>query len=258
MSQFPTGRDIVTPIVNSSGIYTLVTNTPLTGNQVFISNSYKRLGDVAVDSLNFFIYADQPGTHYLEESDDNATWSTTATMVPIAGTLNEFGWTKVTKRYHRSRYVNGSGNQTDFSIYKLARTYGDINSPTGTGNVLIAGSNIMLPVDIQGHLSQTIQTHNAVSVASSGNATQTSWMDCNGYTDISLTLQNDATALCLASISWSNDGVNTHGQDSGVIPLSSKNFGAGSTKVKARYAKVIIGNNDSIAHTMSAWAYLMS
>lgn len=122
-------------------------------------------------------------------------------------------------------------------------------------------SEAIIPVDIQNHLTQTIQTHNAVSVPLSGWSFDSAYRSSDGFQQICVNVKNDATTNNGVVILWSTDGTNLHGQD---IVLATGNGGgydstarSGSVDVKAPYYKVGIGNYDSaLAHTMSAWAYL--
>jgi hypothetical protein len=121
--------------------------------------------------------------------------------------------------------------------------------------VKTSSSDIIQPVDIQSRLQTTIQTHNAVSVAA-GSTSQSAWIDCAGYDKIALNLKNDASTSSLGHIYWSTDGVNAHGFDNSVLPSNTTSVKSGITDVKARYARIDIHNGDTVAHTMSAWAYL--
>jgi hypothetical protein len=121
--------------------------------------------------------------------------------------------------------------------------------------VKTSSSDIIQPVDIQSRLQTTIRTHNAVSVAA--NSTSASaFIDCIGYDKIALSLSNDASTSSLAHIYWSHDGVNNQGYEPNVIASDTLSVKSGETTVKARYARVYIHNADTVAHTMSAWAYL--
>jgi hypothetical protein len=127
---------------------------------------------------------------------------------------------------------------------------------TNVSNVNVSSSDIIVPTDKQSGLQKTIQTHNAVSVALSSNSTSSTWIDCDGFDKLAITLLNDAGTSSFANAYWSNDGVSTHGMDT-VIAASTQQQKAGVVDVKARYLKVLVGNSDAtLAHTMSAWAYL--
>jgi hypothetical protein len=62
------------------------------------------------------VKANQAGTLYLEESEDNSTWTTTTTVSVSANVTTELPWTALTKQYFRFRYVNGAMAQTSFSL----------------------------------------------------------------------------------------------------------------------------------------------
>lgn len=131
-----------------------------------------------------------------------------------------------------------------------------LNAAKGNMRVTTADSAIMQPVEIQGHLSQTIQTHTAVSVPLSGtNQGPASWIDTNGYFSIGTMVRSDASHSLTLKLVWSNDGVNIHNTQSLVTGTGSD--ASGHTETRARYVKVQIENGDAAAaHVMSAWAYL--
>jgi hypothetical protein len=121
----------------------------------------------------------------------------------------------------------------------------------------LMGSNIINPVDIQARYSQTIQTHNAVSVGVSS-ASNSAWIDCNGFSDVAISFVNDAATNMNLELRWSHDGVTDHGWELAVITGNQQKKSI-QTSVKARYLRVIIANLDTvgnIAHTMSTWTYL--
>jgi hypothetical protein len=120
--------------------------------------------------------------------------------------------------------------------------------------VNITGSDVMQPVEIQGRYAQTIQTHNAVNVGASGTSNST-WIDCNGFDRLAGTMKNDASTNSSINVFWSNDGVTTHGNET-VVAQNTLNLKSFETPIKSRYAMVVVSNSDTIAHTMSAWAYL--
>jgi hypothetical protein len=139
------------------------------------------------------------------------------------------------------------------SSYNERKQNGD-----GTYSALqhLTGSDMILPVDIQSKLAQTIQTHNAVSVgATNGSSAQTSFMDCDGFDKLAITVNADATIQFSATITWSNDGTSIHGVET-ILAQAAGQSRAGILDIKARYAKVTLFNFDAAAHTVSAWAYL--
>lgn len=62
------------------------------------------------------VYADQPGTLYLEQSRDGTNWRVTATVAVTAGTPAEIE-DLIVHQYQRVRYVNGATAQTAFELY---------------------------------------------------------------------------------------------------------------------------------------------
>lgn len=132
-----------------------------------------------------------------------------------------------------------------------------VQGSNGAANVQLTGSNVIQPTEIQSRYATTIQTHTGAVVAPSNSNTQTAWMDCDGFSEICLTVLNDGATDNKADIQWSNDGTNMHGADFNIIPPGATQYRAVSTQIKARYAKIKIYNNATdIAHTMNAWAYL--
>lgn len=124
----------------------------------------------------------------------------------------------------------------------------------------LSGSLIQQPVDIQNHYQTTIQTHNAVSIATVSSSTSTSWISCNGFDKLAITLMLDAALNNVyANVLWSNDGVTTHGTDTYGTPGSSvaaTTSRAGETSIKADYYKLQIINGDTVSHTVSCWGKL--
>jgi hypothetical protein len=118
----------------------------------------------------------------------------------------------------------------------------------------IAESEVMLPIDIQSHYQQTIQTHAGVMIAPSVGSGSV-FIDTNGFNEIAFTVANDATTATSIDVTWSHDGTSTQGVEYGVIPGTPR-YKAINIPTKARYAKLTITNTDTAAHTISAWAYL--
>jgi hypothetical protein len=121
--------------------------------------------------------------------------------------------------------------------------------------VKTSSSDIIQPVDLQSRLQTIIQSHNAVSLAAGALSDSATWIDCNGYDEIVVTFLNDAATSATTHILWSNDGTNLHGISRGTAS-SNKEHDPKLLPVGARYAKVRLANNDTVAHTMSAWTYL--
>jgi len=113
----------------------------------------------------------------------------------------------------------------------------------------------MLPTDAQYRRADTVQTQNAVSIAANGNSIG-SWIDCDGYSDVAVTLFNDAITNSRLIIHWSNDGITKHGSEI-MLATGPDKERAAQVPTKARYFRMAIDNQDAgSAHTMSCWAYL--
>lgn len=123
-----------------------------------------------------------------------------------------------------------------------------------------------VPVDESGNVGMSLtgrkqtqaQTHNAVSVGSGSGSYNNTWIDCNGYDQVGVTMLADAgVAGTGVYAAWSNDGVTQHGYEN-VIPTSglASTSKSGGVPVRARYLKLQAFNSDATTHTMSTWAYL--
>jgi hypothetical protein len=124
-----------------------------------------------------------------------------------------------------------------------------------THGAILESSDVQIPIEIQGHLAQTIQTHAGVTVAPT-NSSEGVWIDTQGFSYVGATFVNDASTASSLSFQWSNDGVNFHGYES-VVSSSTTRQKAGGTETKARYLKVVVWNNDTATpHVISAWVYL--
>lgn len=122
-------------------------------------------------------------------------------------------------------------------------------------------SDIKAPVEIQGHLTQTVQTHNAVSVAASGSSTSAQSVSCEGFSTVNISIKSDVSHNGRFQILWSYDNVtfNLFELPSGTYIINSGTYGDrfADLPVRAPYFKLYLENQDAgAAHTMSAWAYL--
>ena len=157
---------------------------------------------------------------------------------------------------------------TDFPIPKSELYYYDDNESIqkplvdtdGLVKVNVENSDIMQPVEIQSRIQTTVQTHNGVTVSPSGNSSNSTFIDTNGFTDIGITVLNDSnTAQFAVTVLWSNDGANVHGAEAVLNSAVAvwSNSRSVSVPTKARYFKIVLINSDASApHIMSAWAYL--
>lgn len=100
----------------------ILTKIPLAASAVFTQSEQDRFRDQdPTGGIRGLIYSDQAGTLVLEESDDGASWSTTATVSVSAATTAKLDWTSLTKRWYRFKYTNGATAQTKFVLVQQVR-----------------------------------------------------------------------------------------------------------------------------------------
>ncbi|UPV80426.1 phage-like element PBSX protein XepA [Bacillus rugosus] len=111
-------NDFVTPVSNLSGVAEILTNAALKATEAYSQLGQDRLGAVLVSKVKGWAYADREGTLFIEESDNNNAWTTTAAVNVAAGVLTATDWVYLSKRYYRFRYVNGNLQQSEFVLYQ--------------------------------------------------------------------------------------------------------------------------------------------
>lgn len=145
--------------------------------------------------------------------------------------------------YNSDDYVPQTGKniKSDNSIVNEADGY----NADGSQNIVIIKRR-----------QTTIQTHTNTSIGANL-SNPSAWIDTDGYTDFAITLTSDSsTASNNVTLNWSNDGVNVQGWEQ-PIASGARQYGAATTPTKARWVKVIVGNNDATnPHVFNAWAYL--
>lgn len=130
------------------------------------------------------------------------------------------------------------------------------DSNGGALKVILDSSNVILPVEVQAVLPQTVQTHNGVSIPPSGNNASTGWIDTDGYDKVAFVLKNDATIASSIDIRWSFDGSTIHGVDFAQLSGTSQ-YKTMITDTRARYFQIVAYNGDSAAaHVLNVWGYL--
>jgi hypothetical protein len=120
-----------------------ITNAALAASTAYTQAAQDRFGKALVSKVRGFAYADQAGTLYIEESDNNVDWSILKTISVTANTLINSDWASLTKRYYRLRYVNGATAQTTFNLYQElgAGVIDTLTQLTGSNAVNIKDSN---------------------------------------------------------------------------------------------------------------------
>ncbi|MBY0032506.1 MULTISPECIES: phage portal protein [Bacillus] len=155
-------NDYVTPVADLSGMAELLTNTPLEAIEVYSQFGQDRLGAVLIDRAQGWAYSDRCGTLFIEESEDNNSWTASHSVAVKGGVLTASGWVSLTKRYFRFRFENGNQKQSEFVLYQSVGTGGDLAfsytdvifhenaAEAGEGSIFSAGAWKKLLVEITG------------------------------------------------------------------------------------------------------------
>ncbi|OWP58116.1 phage portal protein [Bacillus velezensis] len=155
-------NDYVTPVADLSGMAELLTNTPLEAIEVYSQFGQDRLGAVLIDRAQGWAYSDRSGTLFIEESEDNNSWTASHSVAVKGGVLTASGWVCLTKRYYRFRFENGNQKQSEFVLYQSVGTGGDMAfsytdvifhenaAEAGEGSIFSAGAWKKLLVEITG------------------------------------------------------------------------------------------------------------
>lgn len=125
----------------------VLTTTPLGASESYTQQGIDRFSRSLIPNrVCGLVWADANGTLYVEESEDNVTWSTTlgcsvsASITTDTAYFKVSPWIRLTKRYFRFRYVNGSTAQTSFV---LVQQYGGaVIRDVNVSNFLLLASNM--------------------------------------------------------------------------------------------------------------------
>ncbi|MEC3657415.1 phage portal protein [Bacillus velezensis] len=155
-------NDYVTPVADLSGMAELLTNTPLEAIEVYSQFGQDRLGAVLINRAQGWAYSDRSGTLFIEESEDNNSWTASHSVAVKGGVLTASGWISLTKRYYRFRFENGNQKQSEFVLYQSVGSGGDMAfsytdvifhenaAEAGVGSIFSAGAWKKLLVEITG------------------------------------------------------------------------------------------------------------
>ncbi|MCC2530359.1 phage portal protein [Bacillus velezensis] len=155
-------NDYVTPVADLSGMAELLTNTPLEAIEVYSQFGQDRLGAVLINRAQGWAYSDRSGTLFIEESEDNNSWTASHSVAVKGGVLTASGWVFLTKRYYRFRFENGNQKQSEFVLYQSVGSGGDMAfsytdvifhenaAEAGEGSIFSAGAWKKLLVEITG------------------------------------------------------------------------------------------------------------
>ncbi|AWM42769.1 phage portal protein [Bacillus velezensis] len=119
--------DFVEPVADISGTAELLTNATLKATDSYSQYGQDRLGSILISKIKGAAYSDREGTLFIEQSNDNVSWSTITSLEVKANTLSETDWVDLSQRYYRFRYANGNLQQSEFLLYQsLGAGQGDV------------------------------------------------------------------------------------------------------------------------------------
>ncbi|QAW48473.1 phage portal protein [Bacillus velezensis] len=119
--------DFVEPVANISGTAELLTNATLKATDSYSQYGQDRLGPILISKVKGAAYSDREGTLFIEQSNDNVSWSTIISLEVKGNTLSETDWVDLSQRYYRFRYANGNLQQSEFLLYQsLGAGQGDV------------------------------------------------------------------------------------------------------------------------------------
>ena len=117
----------------------------------------------------------------------------------------------------------------------------------------IDSADIMVPVEVQGHHSEAIQTQNAVSIASNATSTGT-WIQTDGFDKVGVNVMMTSGAGMTAVVETSFDGATKHGGKT--VYSGSEADVAEEIGITAPYIRLAIKNTSTAAKTTTAYLYL--
>lgn len=123
-------------------------------------------GESLFKHVNAEVFADVAGTLTLEEADIRGTWSTVGSALTVAANVaNKYGWSEITKRYWRWKYVNGVGAQATFKLWEDKTPDG--NPAGGASDVVVTGRNLTATTAAHTTLAVSTATQTALAANSS-------------------------------------------------------------------------------------------
>lgn len=119
----------------------------------------------------------------------------------------------------------------------------------------LENSDIMIPVDVQGHHQELIQAHGGVAIAPTATGDSSSWIPCSGFDKIALTVKNSGAFASDVYIAFSNDGVNIEGISTN-LDSTSDQYKAVEYPVCAQFFKVRFINKHTAPAIVTSSALL--
>lgn len=125
-----------------------------------------------------------------------------------------------------------------------------------THGAIMEGSDVQLPVEIQGRATQTIQSHNAVSIPANG-WNSSSWFDVSAYDKVAVSANMTSGTGMTLNVDFSHDGVNFFANSYSIFYDGTQPSPAFEIPVMSKFVRVSIKNKDATnAKTTSAYLFL--
>lgn len=119
----------------------------------------------------------------------------------------------------------------------------------------IDSADIMLPVERQGVHSERLSMNSGVVVSPSATNDSSTWMSCEGFDKIAVTLKNSGSFNSSLEVLFSHDATNIDGAFE-VLPNDSAQYRAGEAPVCAHYFKFRVRNGHTAPATITTNALL--
>lgn len=117
----------------------------------------------------------------------------------------------------------------------------------------IDSADIMMPIEIQGHHAEPIQTHNAVSI-SADSWSYGEWIHADGFDKVGANVNMTSGTGMAVTVQSSFDGSTLHGAKS--VYNGSSNVVSEETPITAPYIRLAVKNTGTASKTTTAHAYL--
>ena len=109
--------------------------------QAAIDRPHPVSGEAPQGWFRGWVFTDQAGTLYLEESNAASSgWTTTSTKVVAAGVSAIIPWAELTKKYARYRFVNGATAQGTFILIQYYKGVDKTPIMSNDGDMVSIGS----------------------------------------------------------------------------------------------------------------------
>ncbi len=252
---FPNADTWVSPSANLGDAGVILTTTPLGADASYTQDSQDRLaptmeGDVfafPVGSVRGLVWADQAGTLYLEQSDDDAVWETVASVAVSANTTTELDWSSLSKRWYRFRYVNGGVAQGSFVLIQQVSGLAVIKTNTKLTGSSLQDSQAIPTSKKQADVLANDET-GTVTVLAGAVKGLNDYVDSRKYSKITAQIQWDAAISHKLYITRRSSGQTMTYDDDTVDVTQQKTMK--EFIIKNAESRIFVKNNDASDHTI--------